>query len=153
MKKGKGKYITHYRSGIKKEITKELDGYYVEDNHIENVRKELALDNITEHHFLGLVRFLKTYEERKNELEKRNYKKVNKGWEKELPINEMNDFYYETMTITNSGEVEIWIKRKSFGEIKQLLIKTGMVFGGNPYEKYMVLGDDMKTEHLFYRKK
>ena len=38
-------------------------------------------------------------------------------------------------------------------KIKQLLIKTGMIFGDNPYEKYMVLGDDMGTEHIFYRKK
>ena len=153
MKKGKGKYITHYRSGIKKEITKELDGYYVEGSLIENVYKEIQLPNISEHHFLGLVRFLKTYVERKEQLEKRNYKKVNKGWENELPHNEKNHFYYETMTITREGDVEIWIKRKSFEEIKHLLVKTGMVFGDNPFEEYIILGDDMKTEHIFYRKK
>ena len=34
-----------------------------------------------------------------------------------------------------------------------MLLKRGMIFEDIPYEKCIVLGDDLKTEHIFYRKK
>ena len=147
MKKGKGK-----RSGVTKVINKEFYGYQQEDNHVENIKKQLD-NNISEINFLGLFRFLKTYEERKDQLEKRSYKLVTEEWKNEIRDGDAPNFYYTTMTINNNGKIENWIKRKPFAEIKQLLLKMGMIFGDNPFKEYIVLGNDMKTEHIFYSKK
>ena len=148
MKKAKGK-----RSGTTKEYVTELYGYENDEKNIEVALK--ALDtNISEIQFLNLFRLLKFYKDRKKRLEERGYKLVGGNWEKEIiGKGDSLDFYYNTITVNESTEIEEWVKRKSFDEIKQLLIKTGMIFGVNPYEKYIVLGDDMETEHIFYRKK
>ena len=151
MKKGKGK-----RAGVKKIYTIELIDYKVNKKPVikkeKNISQLLKNPSLSENNFLGLYRQLKTYDERKEELEKRNYKLVKETWSNDLKNTESSDFYYDTMTINKKGQIEIWIKRKSFAEIKQLLIKRGMIFGNNPYKKYIVLGDDMETEHIFYKK-
>ena len=143
MKKAKGK----------KEHVREIYTPYNEDKKLDVVKESLK-GKVSEKDFLNLYRLLKYYDERKEQLEKRNYKLSNENWENEL--NQETDspqFYHSTMTVNKRGDIEIWIKRKSFKQIKQNLVKTGIVFGDNPYEKFMVLGDDMKTEHIFYRKK
>ena len=142
MKKAKGK----------KEYVREIHTPYNEDKKLDVVKESLK-GKVSEKDFLNLYRLLKYYDERKEQLEKRNYKLSNENWENEL--NQETDspqFYYSTMTVNKRGDIEIWIKRKSFVEIKQLLIKRGMIFGNNPYEKYIVLGDDMETEYTFYIK-
>ena len=151
MKKGKGK-----GAGVKKIYTTELIDYKVNKKPVikkeKNIPQLLKKPSLSENNFLGLYRQLKTYDERKEELEKRNYKLVKETWSDDLKNTESSDFYFNTMTINKKGQIEIWIKRKSFTEIKHLLIKRGMIFGDNPFEEYIVLGDDMKTEHIFYRK-
>ena len=148
MKKRKGK-----RGVVKREYVTEIYGDYNTDEHLENIKFSMESGNLIEKDFLHLYRHLKTYEERKEQLEKRQYKLSEKEWENKIGPNDNINFYHNTMTINNKGEVEEWVKRKSFVEIKQLLIKRGMVFGDNPFEEYIILGDDMKTEHIFYRKK
>ena len=142
------------RSNKRKVINSEVNKVYY--GTFSNAKlKESFNYEMTEEAFLNSFRLLKTYEERKEQLEKRGYNLVGDEWEKELGDDILNGdpimFYYNTFTINKVGKIEKWVKRKPFVKIKNQLLSLSSIKEKNPYIQFTVLDDD-GNPHLFYKK-
>lgn len=142
------------RSNKRKVITNEVNKVYYGTFSNSKLKDSFNYE-MTEEAFLNSFRLLKTYEERKEQLEKRGYGLVSDEWEKEQGDDILNGdpimFYYNTFTINKVGKVEKWIKRKSFGKIKNQLLSLSSIKEKNPYIQFTVLDDD-GNPHIFYKK-
>lgn len=142
------------RSNKRKVINNEVNKVYY-GTFSNSKLKESFNNEMTEESFLNSFRLLKTYEERKEQLEKRGYNLVGNEWEKEQGDNILNGdpimFYYNTFTINKVGKIEKWVKRKPFGKIKNQLLSLPSIKEKNPYTQFSVLDDD-GYPHLFYKK-
>ena len=139
------------RKGITKEVTNVYYGIYEENNLKESFNKEM--DETT---FLNAFRLLKTYEERKHQLENRKYTLVSDDWEMECGKNitsgDAVQFYHKTFTINKVGEIEKWVKRKPFNLIKHDLLKSSKIKQKNPYTSFTVK-DDKGNDQTFFKKR
>ena len=140
------------RSNKRKVITNEVNKVYY--GTFSNSKLKESFDyEMTEEAFLNSFRLLKTYEERKEQLEKRGYGLVDEGWEKEHGNEIINGdpvmFYYNTFTINKIGKVEIWVKRKPFDKIKKQLLNLPNIKDYNPVTPFTVK-DDVGEEHTFF---
>jgi len=142
------------RSNKRKVITNEVNKIYYGTFSNSKLKDSFNYE-MTEEAFLNSFRLLKTYEERKEQLEKRGYGLVSDEWEKEQGDDILNGdptmFYYNTFTINKVGKVEKWIKRKPFGKIKNQLLSLSSIKEKNPYTQFTVLDDD-GNPHIFYKK-
>ncbi len=139
------------------EEVREVYGVYHQPG--DNIIKETLDDNnVNETDFINLCRSLKSYNDRKYYFEKRGYKVVNDTWLNDhgesfdFDHTDPISFYYSTITVNIKNEIETWVKRKPFNTIKKQLLKSKNICTHNPYNKFVILDNDMKTEHVFYKK-
>ena len=108
---------------------------------------------MTEEAFLNSFRLLKTYEERKDQLEKRGYYLVGDDWENEQGDDILTGdpimFYYNTFTINKVGKVEKWVKRKPYKKIKNQLLSLSHIKDYYPVNSFNVK-DDEGNEITFF---
>ena len=139
------------RKGIVSQKTREVIGFSNSDKTINAIKEKIHEGNIGEKEFLNSFRLLKTYNERKEVLEKREYKLVGDDWRDKLPENDLPEFYYITFTINGTSKKENWIKRKSFELIKAILLKSKNISTYNPYSEFIVKDSDGNS-HIFYKR-
>ena len=134
---------TKNRKGVVSEKTKEFYGQENLTKSINHIKSNVHI--LTELEFLSGYRLLKTYGERSEILKEKGYTLL------ENKLNESESYYYITQTINLKSELETWVKRKSFVEIKKQLLKSPDIHLTNPYEKFIV-NDDNGNPHTFYKK-
>jgi len=133
---------TKNRKGVVSEKTKEFYGQENLNKSINHIKSNVHI--LTELEFLSGYRLLKTYGERSEILKEKGYSLL------ENKLNESESYYYITQTINLKSELETWVKRKSFSEIKKQLLKSSDIHLTNPYEKFIV-NDDNGNPHTFYK--
>ena len=136
------------RKVVTKETTKVYYGVFSDAQVKETFNK--PMDEST---FLKSFRLLKTYEERKEQLIKREYVQVDEKWEEEhgtdITSGDPVNFYYNTFTINAIGEIEYWVKRKPFNVIKKQLLKLSHIKDYNPVTPFTIK-DDEGNDHSFF---
>lgn len=142
------------RSNKRKVITNEVNKVYYGTFSNSKLKDSFNYE-MTEEAFLNSFRLLKTYEERKDQLEKRGYSLVSDDWENEQGDDILTGdpimFYYNTFTINKVGKIEKWVKRKPYKKIKNQLLSLSSIKEKNPYTQFTVFDDDGNS-HLFYKK-
>tara|TARA_R110000824_G_scaffold249853_2_gene438709 strand:- start:1287 stop:1730 length:444 start_codon:yes stop_codon:yes gene_type:complete len=140
------------RSNKRKVITNEVNKVYY-GTFSNSKLKESFNYEMTEEAFLNSFRLLKTYEERKDQLEKRGYYLVGDDWENEQGDDILTGnpimFYYNTFTINKVGKVEKWVKRKPYKKIKNQLLSLSHIKDYNPVTSFNVK-DDEGNEITFF---
>lgn len=140
------------RSNKRKVITNEVNKVYY-GTFSNSKLKESFNYEMTEESFLISFRLLKTYEERKEQLEKRGYYLVGDDWENEQGDDILNGdpimFYYNTFTINKVGKVEKWVKRKPYKKIKNQLLSLSHIKDYNPVTSFNIK-DDEGNEITFF---
>jgi len=140
------------RSNKRKVITNEVNKVYY-GTFSNSKLKESFNYEMTEEAFLNSFRLLKTYEERKDQLEKRDYYLVGDDWENEQGDDILTGdpimFYYNTFTINKVGKVEKWVKRKPYKKIKNQLLSLSHIKDYNPVTSFNVK-DDEGNEITFF---
>lgn len=140
------------RSNKRKVITNEVNKVYY-GTFSNSKLKESFNYEMTEEAFLNSFRLLKTYEERKDQLEKRGYYLVGDDWENEQGDDILTGnpimFYYNTFTINKVGKVEKWVKRKPYKKIKNQLLSLSHIKDYNPVTSFIVK-DDEGNEITFF---
>lgn len=140
------------KKGVVKETIRE---FYSVPNHqklIASVKEKIKKGEYSEEEFLSSYRLLTTYEERKKVLTNRDYSVVEDNWQDNLNNNEQPNFYYKTFTITNIGNIEHWIKRKTYKDIRNILLTSSKICENNPYTSFTVK-DDKGNDQTFFKKR